>query len=252
MLRTYDCIRSIPDPSLPRFAAPPFQMDMLPPSVDLRRFAPPIYDQGALGSCAGNGWARVVQQIRHYAKLPDWVPSRLFIYYCARMIEGTIQQDNGVSITDGAKALATYGAPPESEWPYDVSRFAVQPSAKAIADAKPHKILDPQHLDNSDLHTLKGCLAVGLPFTFGFTVFESFESQQVASTGVMPMPSPGERQLGGHCVTAEGFSDDKQAFLCANSWSADWGIGGYFWMSYQFITNLDLASDCWTASKVTG
>ena len=42
------------------------------------------------------------------------------------------------------------------------------------------------------LPQLKGCLASGYPFVFGFTVYESFESQQVAQTGIVPMPAAGE------------------------------------------------------------
>jgi len=40
-----------------------------------------------------------------------------------------------------------------------------------------------------------GCpsgVAAGYPFVFGFTVYESFESEQVAQTGIVPMPGSGE------------------------------------------------------------
>src|SRR4051794_35417088 len=50
----------------------------------------PIYDQLDLGSCVGNGVARAVQlQRRHQKLIPDWVPSRLAIYYWARLLDGT-------------------------------------------------------------------------------------------------------------------------------------------------------------------
>ena len=44
-------------------------------SSDLRPKAPPIYDQGQLGSCTANGIASLIQYIQ-----PNFTPSRLFIY----------------------------------------------------------------------------------------------------------------------------------------------------------------------------
>lgn len=37
---------------------------------------------------------------------------------------------------------------------------------------------------------------------FGFTVYQSFESDQVAQTSHAPMPQPGEQVIGGHAVLA--------------------------------------------------
>jgi hypothetical protein len=39
----------------------------------------------------------------------------------------------------------------------------------------------------------KGCLAQGYPFVFGFSVYESFESQEVAKTGKVNMPKKNEK-----------------------------------------------------------
>ena len=93
---------------------------------------------------------------------------------------------------------------------------------------------------------LKGCLAAGYPFVFGFTVLSSFETQEVADTGVMPMPADGDKQLGGHAVCCVGYDDDKQCFVVRNSWGSSWGDGGYFYMPYKYMTDSGLASDFWT------
>ena len=42
------------------------------------------------------------------------------------------------------------------------------------------------------LMQLKGCIASGFPVVFGFTVYDSFEIQQVAQTRVVPLPAPSE------------------------------------------------------------
>ena len=100
------------------------------------------------------------------------------------------------------------------------------------------------------LTQFQGCLAEGYPFVFGFTVYESFESQWVTETGEVPMPGSGEELLGGHAVLAVGYDDSEQRFLVRNSWGAGWGMRGYFTMPYAYLTDHGLASDFWTVRLV--
>jgi C1A family cysteine protease len=98
---------------------------------------------------------------------------------------------------------------------------------------------------------MKGCLAHGYPFVLGFSVYESFESEEVARTGVVPMPDIAKEQmLGGHAVLAVGYDDADQRFLCRNSWGESWGEGGYFTMPYAYLTDRSLASDFWAILSV--
>ncbi len=53
---------------------------------------------------------------------------------------------------------------------------------------------------------MKSCLAEGYPFVFGFTVYESCESDRVAKTGIVNMPNPKERVVGRHAVMALGMT----------------------------------------------
>lgn len=99
---------------------------------------------------------------------------------------------------------------------------------------------------------MQGCLAEGYPFVFGFTVYESFESEPVAKTGIVPMPASGEAVQGGHCVAAVGFDDSERAFIIRNSWGTGWGIKGYCLMPYEYLLNSQLASNFWTIRSVTG
>ncbi len=101
------------------------------------------------------------------------------------------------------------------------------------------------------LPQLKGCLAEGFPFVFGFTVYESFESDEVRAGGVVPMPSSGEQVLGGHAVLAVGYDDGTQRFLVRNSWGTEWGQHGHFTMPYAYLTERNLSSDFWTLRAVT-
>ncbi len=56
----------------------------LPHEYDLRPSMPPVYDQGQLGSCTGNAIAGAMEYEWDRQGLPDFVPSRLFVYYNER------------------------------------------------------------------------------------------------------------------------------------------------------------------------
>ncbi len=229
------------------FFSVPELVEGLPSSVDLRAQCPPVYDQGQLGSCTANAIAGAVEFDLRKQKLADFAPSRLFIYYDERQMEGTVSQDAGAQIRDGMKSVAKQGVCPESEWPYDITRFAHKPPSKCYQDALKTVSLVYKRVPNS-LPAIKSVLALGFPVVFGFTVYESFESQQVAQTGIMPLPRPGEQVLGGHAVVWVGYNDATQRFLVRNSWGSGWGEAGYFEMPYAFVAGN--CSDLWTISSV--
>jgi C1A family cysteine protease len=249
-IQRYGWIPDLPDYRDHMYAAPVTALAKPPPKVDLRRKCPPVYDQGQLGSCTANAIAAALQFDRMKQRLkPKFVPSRLFIYYNERVMEGTVSTDSGAQIRDGIKSVAQQGDCPEKEWPYDIAKFAVKPSAKCYQHALKYKAVTYQRLVQT-LSQLKGCIASGFPFVYGFTVYDSFESDAVAKTGVVPMPQPKEKVLGGHAVLAVGYDDTQQRFIVRNSWGRKWGIKGYFTMPYSYLTDENLADDIWTVRLV--
>ena len=249
-IQKYGWLPDLPDARDHRYAAPMAVLSKLPASVDLRPKCPPVYDQGQLGSCTGNAIAGAIQFGRRKAKQkPDFVPSRLFIYYNERVIEHTVNTDAGAQIRDGIKCAVNQGACNEKTWPYNIAQFTKQPPAAAYQEAKKYQVTSYSRVTQT-LSQLKGCLANGYPFVFGFTVYESFESQQVAQTGVMTMPAPKEKVVGGHAVLAVGYDDASQRFIIRNSWGPGWGQKGYFTMPYAYITESNLADDFWTIRLV--
>lgn len=223
---------------------------VLATSSDLRHGYPtPPYDQGQLGSCVGNGVAADVEFVRAKESLPNFVPSRLMIYYNARLMDGTQDSDVGAQVRDGIKSMFTQGACPESEWPYDVSKFADAPSDLAVAAARKDRAFAYYRVTQT-LKLMKTSLTLGFPIVLGFSVYEGFESNAVAQTGVVPMPGASENLLGGHCVNVCGHDDASRRFMCRNSWGEAWGQGGYFTMPYDYLLNTDLCSDLWTIRLV--
>lgn len=221
----------------------------LPAEVDLTPQCPAVYDQGQIGSCTGNSAAGFAEFLMMKLKLGEFVPSRLAIYWWNRLQDGTTQSDDGSTLAHAMNSLVKFGVPHESLWPYSDqgNQFAVKPSKPVWSDGYWHSIDKGLQIGDGNLAAMKSCLAQGYPFIFGFVVYESFESDAVANTGIMPMPKPGEQVVGGHAVCAVGYNDATQMVKVRNSWGAGWGMSGYFEMPYAFISDPNQASDFWTA-----
>ena len=223
----------------------------LPDRVDLRPQCPPVYEQRPLQSCTANALAGAVQFERLRARLkPDFIPSRLFVYYNERKLAGLVGQDSPVPIRDAIKAIKQHGHCPEREWPYDVRKYAVEPPARCYRAAVKYEDLSYRRLQQNLGH-IRACLASGHPFVFGFFIYSSFETPAAEKSCVVPMPAQGEKRLGGHAVVAVGYDDRKQLLWMRNSWGTRWGKRGYFQMPYSYITDPDLACDLWTL-RLTG
>lgn len=215
----------------------------LPSKVDLRPTMPTIYNQGALGSCTANAIGGVIQRFN-----PELSPSRLFLYYNARVLDGTSSLDAGATLRNAMKAANTYGVCDESIWPYDISKFTKRPSGEAYGKATLHASFQYRSVSQKE-YDLKLALHKGMPVVFGFKVQPSFESDEVARTGIYN-PKYNERILGGHAVVLVGYDDESQRFLVRNSWGKSWGMDGYFTIPYSIVTNWRKAFDFWVIEKM--
>ena len=184
-------------------------------------------------------------------KYPVFRPSRLFIYYNARKIEGTTDSDNGAELRDVIKGLATYGAPPEIDWPYNEALFSHAPPEVSYQHGKQHLVTKYFSVRQSvaDICTT---IADGRPVIFGFSVYSGFESEETAKTGILKLPEPEEELVGGHAVAAVGFDDSTRYIIVRNSWGINFGKKGYFLMPYAYIESPSLASDFWVIQQELG
>jgi C1A family cysteine protease len=228
----------------------------IPKTVDLTSHMPPVYDQGQLGSCTGNGWAAVMEYMAARQGEPMDTPSRLFIYYEERVIEGSVDQDAGAEIRDGAKVVANKGVPPETDWPYDIGKFADKPPQQAYTDALKHEALVYKRVQVGPGAPMRNALAAGFPIVIGFSVPDYFEGSWDPTSTPLPVPGPDANIIGGHCVVLAGydFSETRfkqPAFLARNSWGSSWGDSGYFWFDWRWFTaDESMASDMWIVEKV--
>jgi len=222
-----------------------FITKVYPDLVDLRPQCSPVYDQNTInaGSCTGCALACNVQYDRIKQGLPDFVPSRLFIYYNEREIEGTVDYDAGANLRDGIKSIANQGVCPEDEWPYIFENLTKKPSDQCYTDALKYKAVRYEAVPQIRMH-FKNTLCSGYLIVGGISVFENFPME--SSTGDIPMPLPDSGILGGHAIVIVGYDDRIRKFIIRNSWGDKWGDKGYGYIPYEYILNHDMASDFWT------
>lgn len=261
-VRRYGWNRPHYDPSKPmavRVMPHLFKAQALPRKFSLRSQMFNPYDQSDIGSCTGNGLARILAFLRvlagkltiQQANTPAGTPSRLMIYYNEREREGTTSTDSGAAVHDGIHALNKQGACMENIWPYDTSKFAVKPPSQAYRMGLSDLLVTYAAIDTADQSSKKLAIINKRPVVFGFTCYPELESAQAARTGQVALPSGTEQPIGGHCVVKTGWDDDmvidghKGAYEWCNSWSGSWGDAGYGWAPYDYFDNPQLADDMW-------
>lgn len=243
-LPKYHLVQDQPDDR--DFIYAPQQTQNRPTNYDLRpKMVPiPVFDQLSLGSCTANAIVALKEYRDHIeneqAEGYFHYLSRLFLYWQERNLEGTTQSDSGAYIRDGFRALQKIGVCGESFFPYDPKTFTNEPTLDAVENAKSHRIEQYSRVYGLDL--LKSAISEGNPVVIGIPVYPSFETNEVAKTGYVPMPHPDEQELGGHAILAVGYTETH--VICRNSWGEEWGDKGYFYLPNDYITRY--VYDAWT------
>lgn len=244
----------------------------LPAKVDLRQSMPSVYDQLSLGSCVANFAGALYQYIGiKQNKSKSFIPSRLYIYYYARLLLGNgkstyLQVDSGASIQDGVDALYKYGCCPENGtinfrncWRYVVRDFKRKPSSNLDEIANTHKSVEYLRVEQSESN-IKTLLANGYPIMFGIDVYASFFDKEIK--GAIPIPDINKEQYeGGHAIVICGYDDKYKfpasfevpsgAYIIRNSWGAKYGDSGHNYLPYSYVHSKILSSDFWTIKSTS-
>lgn len=217
----------------------------LPAASDLRGQLPDCWDQEQTSSCTAHGIGAALWSGQVVAGQPPVMPSRLFLYWNERQLEGDTDQDGGAIIRDGIRVCNQFGIVSEKLWPFNEFRLFVKPSENIYTKAMRNRIHFYAAVDLTNLDQIRLALSHKLPIVFGFDVYDYFESAAMAKKGILNMPAHKEQFLGGHCVAIVGHDDAERMFLVRNSWGTEWGpFNGYFKMSYDYVTS-NMCSDGW-------
>jgi len=238
------------------------------------------YDQGQLGSCTANAlafcfaYSAYKQDNVNYTH--TFMPSRLDIYYHERLHMGKeyVKSDSGANISDAEWILQDIGVLPESDWTYydsAVARSFYTPPPTDTGTRTTASSVQMYAIDQTET-AIKTALAHGYPVLFGMTIYDSFESDAVQQSGVVPMPNTtSEKNMGGHAVAIVGYTDNGY-FIVRNSWGVNWGLGfqtvngnettynthptyggqmrGYFEVPVSYLTDASLADSFYAVQAV--
>ena len=216
----------------------------LPRNFSLREKMPPVINQGKLGSCTANAIANAILYCEMIEKIDNKPRSRLFIYYNERMLENSVDVDSGAQMRDGIKTINSQGVCSEDSWPYDISKFTIKPPDTCYTEAKTHKVIKYRKV-NQTVNDIKKALYRGFPIIFGFIVYDSIEKPTVTKSGIIPLPNSENKEIGGHAIICVGWDDVRRLFIIQNSWGIEWGDKGFGYISYDYLSNTNLASDFW-------
>jgi len=107
----------------------------LPRAVDNRSYCSPMENQGRLGSCTANAVVGMMEYMMRRGEVREYVDlSRLFLYKVTRKLLGWTG-DTGAYLRSSMQAVVTFGVPPEKHWPYEITRYDLEPDAFLYAYA---------------------------------------------------------------------------------------------------------------------
>lgn len=230
------------------------------------------FNQWALGACTIHADIGAFTYDQIVDGITPVMLCRFQGYWLERQKEGSLGQgDTGAIGSDGFRAAAKRGLVAETAWPYAwpgqaqdeapaSSVFDPPTLPPAVLGAETvYKLTKPYKSVTPTKEAMQAVLSNRQTIAFGFTVYESFESAQVAKTGIVPMPEKGEKVLGGHEPLLVGYlSDYPDHGLVRNSWGckktgSPWGLdgSGYFLMPWSYLTNKRFCGDWTTIVRAT-
>jgi C1A family cysteine protease len=251
--RKYGAIKDAPDPRDYSLSAQLSINLPLPPKTNNIVFRGPIKDQGNESSCTGHGSTSQMEFLQRKYNNNPVILSPAFIYYMERKMEGTLTDgDCGAQVRTSVKAMNQYGCCTLVQEPYSDQDYSTAPTADQLQAAM--KYAGGAYHSIGVFADMKTCLASGYGFVLGMVVYESFEGDEIARTGLMPVPDVlRERQAGGHEVFAIDYDDTiecpgakyRGALIVQNSWGPEWGDGGMFKMPYEVAADARVVNAAW-------
>jgi hypothetical protein len=212
-----------------------FKTSVIPTSASNKDLVLNVLDQAGLGSCVLNATGQAVRCCQVRAKVvTPLLPDRDNQYAWCRIDDGSpIDQDTCTFAATAADVLRRRGFVGEIDGTYsdDPTVWAKQPSAQYEHDA-----FDQRDTTETSLHPIVGTddekwaqvlqlSANRVPIAICGDVSVAYAQNNFDPTKPLDAPAAADVD-GGHCQTLVGFTDQQTAEIL-NSWSTQWGNGGY-------------------------
>ncbi len=219
--------------------------DVLPASVDLSAYFPPIGDQGQYGTCVA--WAcgynlRSYMNARENGLTTSDMLNQNNVYSPKDLFwaipSGNKGADcNGTQFQDALDVMVSRGIARMSVVPYtSLGDCSSSPQSDWTADAGNNKILNYRQIEQT-VDNIKRYLYQGKAVVFGAKLGDEFMN----ASGDVVLTSQSYGYIGQHAYHALilcGYDDSKGpngAFKVVNSWGTGWGDNGYIWVDYNYF-----------------
>lgn len=218
----------------------------LPPeALGLKELVTRVNDQKTSSSCVGQAIAKAIHVRLRKIKPPGAPepaePSSLSIYTPARRRAtgpaGPLV-DQGCAPRDAMMSIRDVGVAREETWPFDLAAVDVDVPWDELQDASKFLVFEWYRVMADGAHrsdAVAQAVAKGFPVVFGLDLWQGFEDYAGGT-----LLEVGPDSVGGHMLCIVGYrtrADGKREFLIINSWSDQWGEGGFVWLHEDVIAS---------------
>lgn len=191
--------------------------DLVPETLDLRKYLNYPRNQGSRGTCG----AFAAAAIKEYQERLDvgyqnyMSPESIYFYRENKELEGMYGRNV-------MKILNEHGVAPEPYFPYG-SENPEQIPEEAKNSMGDYKIQQYARVDTID--GAKKALYLSGPLLICLPVYEG------AAPEFWKPKNPGDKQIGGHALAIVGY--DQKGFIMRNSWGLTWNFDGHIRFPYS-------------------
>lgn len=223
-----------------------------PKEFDLTHLVVDVIDQFGVGACVLNAWAQAIRMRMVAQQVDAWLLARRESYQLCLMADGNPGVDMGTHPRQAGSMFNKFGYGKETDFPYfdasatddEIAASLREPVTeeylRAAFDQKSPLLYARLSEGAAALYQVQQAIAGGFPVVFGSDVSNDFASGNFDPTKPFD-PTVGTID-GGHCQTICGYRAGF-GLRVVNSWSADFGDNGYWWMSEAALAK---CTDLWT------
>ncbi len=237
-----------PAPNIHQHLIVPPPQQTFSSSINISKWAPPVGDQGQVGSC--DAWAIDHSLFAWYANYNGYNDTGVKgagmmapMYTYAQISKG---QDNGSTPAENFSIAESQGIDTEGDYYQGDYDFTDQPTAAERSNAAQYKItsyyniFDGLQTGNTAQVLLEQQLASGFPAVITLPVYPEFDNAN-SSNSLVGTPTAGQTSRGYHEITAFGYN--TQGLLVENQWGTYWGNNGWATLSWAFVNQYLVAAD---------